>query len=87
MNVSPLTSNAWTTVIFVSSVKVFRYQLPHTNTFYSSEPPRYDGTARPLSVGGILLYQFFLTKLFLWLYSVAYGSCNAPNTRCIDLRR
>ncbi|XP_057522753.1 uncharacterized protein LOC130802727 isoform X1 [Amaranthus tricolor] len=33
------------------SVKVFRYQLPHTNTFYSSEPPRYDGTARPLSVG------------------------------------
>ncbi|KAI4343103.1 hypothetical protein MLD38_027642 [Melastoma candidum] len=36
------------------SVKVFRCQLSHSNPFYSSEPPRHDGTDKPLGDGSIL---------------------------------
>ncbi|WOL14070.1 programmed cell death protein 2 [Canna indica] len=36
------------------SVKVFRYQLPQSNPFYSSDPPRHDGTDKPSSAGAAL---------------------------------
>ncbi|KAM7495828.1 hypothetical protein LguiA_020242 [Lonicera macranthoides] len=36
------------------SLKVFRCQLPHTNPFYSIEPPRYDGTDKPSGSGAAL---------------------------------
>ncbi|XP_042518966.1 programmed cell death protein 2 isoform X2 [Macadamia integrifolia] len=36
------------------SVKVFRCQLYHSNPFYSSEPPRRDGTDKPSTVGAAL---------------------------------
>ncbi|KAL5983651.1 hypothetical protein ACLOJK_017741 [Asimina triloba] len=34
------------------SVKVFRSQLPRSNPFYSSEPPKHDGTDKPSGAGG-----------------------------------
>ncbi|KAJ8749628.1 hypothetical protein K2173_026277 [Erythroxylum novogranatense] len=33
------------------SVKVFRCQLPYSNPFYSSEPPKHNGNDRPLKAG------------------------------------
>ncbi|KAL3741568.1 hypothetical protein ACJRO7_017091 [Eucalyptus globulus] len=36
------------------SVKVFRCQLPCDNPFYSSEPPRHDGSDKPLGSGAPL---------------------------------
>ncbi|XP_052172160.1 uncharacterized protein LOC127788081 [Diospyros lotus] len=36
------------------SVKVFRCQLTRSNPFYSSEPPRHDGTDKPSRVGASL---------------------------------
>ncbi|KAK4742807.1 hypothetical protein SAY87_000808 [Trapa incisa] len=36
------------------SVKVFRSQLPRYNAFYSSEPPKHDGTDKPFSCGAAL---------------------------------
>lgn len=36
------------------SVKVFRSQMPRSNPFYSSEPPRHDGTDKPSGVGAPL---------------------------------
>ncbi|XP_010268384.1 PREDICTED: programmed cell death protein 2 isoform X2 [Nelumbo nucifera] len=36
------------------SVKVFRCQLCRSNPFYSSEPPRFDGTDKPSKVGAEL---------------------------------
>ncbi|KAL8137103.1 hypothetical protein V2J09_003104 [Rumex salicifolius] len=36
------------------SVKVWRCQLPRTNQFYSSNPPKYDGSDRPLGIGAPL---------------------------------
>ncbi|CAI9774294.1 unnamed protein product [Fraxinus pennsylvanica] len=36
------------------SVKVFRCQLPQTNSFYSGKPPSEDGTEQPLTAGAKL---------------------------------
>lgn len=36
------------------SVKVFRCQLAHSNPYYSSEPPRRDGTDKPSGIGAAL---------------------------------
>lgn len=36
------------------SVKVFRCQLPLDNPFYSSEPPKHNGTDKPLGTGAAL---------------------------------
>lgn len=36
------------------SVKVFRCQMPRLNSFYSSEPPNYDGTDKPSGDGAAL---------------------------------
>uniref|UniRef100_A0A5B6ZFT3 Putative programmed cell death protein 2 isoform X3 n=1 Tax=Davidia involucrata TaxID=16924 RepID=A0A5B6ZFT3_DAVIN len=36
------------------SVKVFRCQLAQSNPFYSSEPPRHDGTDKPSGIGAAL---------------------------------
>ncbi|KAA8543064.1 hypothetical protein F0562_021441 [Nyssa sinensis] len=36
------------------SVKVFRCQLPQSNPFYSSEPPRHDGTDESSGIGAAL---------------------------------
>ncbi|KAL9680824.1 hypothetical protein QQ045_012603 [Rhodiola kirilowii] len=38
------------------SVKVFRCQLPRTNPYYSSNPPKQDGTDKPSGVGAVLCY-------------------------------
>ncbi|KAG6785071.1 hypothetical protein POTOM_010794 [Populus tomentosa] len=43
------------------SVKVFRCQLPCSNPFYSSEPPRNDGTDKP-SGSGVALHDFVFTS-------------------------
>lgn len=42
---------------FWRSVKVFRCQLAHSNPYYSSEPPRRDGTDKPSGIGGRCLYS------------------------------
>ncbi|CAL5423431.1 unnamed protein product [Camellia sinensis] len=37
--------------VFMCSSMVFRGQLARSNSFYSSEPPRHDGTDKPSGVG------------------------------------
>lgn len=41
----------WLSIAFYS-VKVFRCQMPRLNPFYSSEPPRHNGTDKPSGSGG-----------------------------------
>ncbi|PSR94735.1 Programmed cell death protein [Actinidia chinensis var. chinensis] len=52
------------------SVKIFRCQLARLNSFYSSDPPRHDGTDKPSGIGGSLQYSsiaFSSTVAMHWM--------------------